>query len=358
MTRGAKAFVKLSALKHNLSRVRELVKQSRVMAMIKSNGYGHGMIEVANALSDADAFGVASVTEAITLRDANIKQPIVVMSGFYDVAELPLLVEHNLQAVIHDPSQLDMLCATSLSSPVTVWLKIDTGMHRLGFLPDAVSDARERLRACEWVDKPIHLMTHLADADRFDSDFTTAQIDAFSELTNEYPGPKSIANSGGILAYSGSHADWVRPGIMLFGASPFEGRVGIDEQLQPVMTLQAKIMAVKTLEKNDAIGYGCTWRCPEAMPIAIVAIGYGDGYPRHAPSGTPTLVNGVECPIVGRVSMDMLAIDLRAQPNAQIGDTVTLWGDDLPVERIAECADTISYELMCDLTPRVRREYV
>jgi len=355
VSRAAIAYIDVNALKYNYSRLQQLANGRHILAMIKSNGYGHGLLRIANALNHADAFGVACIEEAIALREAKVKQPIVVMAGFYDEDELPQFVDYNLDAVVHRPDQIASLEKNHLSRPLTVWLKIDTGMHRLGFRVDQAYSAFKRLQACESIKKPVGLMTHLADADSHDPCFTELQIAKFKEMTHDLPGPRSIVNSAGLLRYNHEAlADWVRPGIMLYGVSPIRNSTGKKEGLKPVMTLTAKLMSVKHCSKDDKIGYGCEWNCPEDMPLGIVGIGYGDGYPRHAKNGTPTLVNGVVCPLVGRVSMDMIAVDLRAQPDAMVGDSVILWGKGLPVEKIAACADTISYELLCNITQRVR----
>lgn len=357
MSRGTVARIDLQALQHNFQQVRSRVdSNSKIIAMVKADAYGHGLLPVADALPEADAFGVAILKEALALRQAGITQSIVVMTGFSSVDELQQMVEHDLATVVHAPFQLDLLESVSLKAPLSVWFKIDTGMHRLGFSAAQVEDAYQRLLACKSVKKPLCVMTHLADADNKENDFTQEQIRVFSELTDALDGAKSISNSAAIFSQSNPSADWVRPGIMLYGASPFAGSVGEKENLRPVMTLQSKLIAVKHLKKGDRVGYGCTWTCPEDMPVGVVAIGYGDGYPRHAKSGTPVLVNGVECPLVGRVSMDMITVDLRAQVDAKVGDVVTLWGEGLPVERIAEGVGTISYELLCQVTSRVPRE--
>ncbi len=351
----ANANIDLTALQHNLNVVRSKVKARSILAMIKSNAYGHGLIQVASALNQADAFGVATLAEAELLRDAGINHPIVVMSGFFSASELPYFVNQNLTAVIHHDWQIDILQKTPGIKPLNVWLKIDTGMHRLGFSKEVAESAHKRLHHLEWVNRPIAVMTHLADAENKDQSFTHQQLNDFFKLTSQLPGPTSIANSAAILAIRDSWADWVRPGIMLYGVSPFTGRVGEDEGLRPVMTLSSRIIAIKSLKRGDRIGYNGVWQCPEDMPVGVVAMGYGDGYPRHARCNTPTLVNGVVCPLVGRVSMDLLTIDLRPNPKATVGDEVILWGKGLPVETIADYSDTIAYELLCNLTSRVEQ---
>ncbi|MFW0079050.1 MAG: alanine racemase [Coxiella endosymbiont of Haemaphysalis qinghaiensis] len=350
----ALATIDLQALKYNFSRVKEIVPQSFVLAMIKSNGYGHGLVRVAKTLTLANAFGVACIDEALILRENGITTPIVVVCGFGDETELNEFTQHNLVAVIHHSHQVSLLEKNKTSSPLQVWLKVDTGMHRLGFSLEKATSAYNRLSACLSVQKPIGLMTHLADADNKDRSFTERQINQFMKIAKNRDVKKSVVNSAGLLAYPTAFFDWIRPGIMLYGVSPFSWKTGMRQNLKPVMTLSAKIIAIKNCRPGDVIGYGCTWRSSENTLIGIVSIGYGDGYPRHAPSGTPTLLHGKICPLIGRVSMNMMAINLRHELDAKIGDRVILWGNGLPVERIAEQAGTIGYELLCRISQRVQ----
>lgn len=354
MTRPARVVINLKALRHNLARVRELAPKSNIMAIIKADAYGHGITRVAKALSSADAIGVACLEEARQIRAAGITQPVILLEGPYAVVELNEIVELDLQAVIHDLSQVEMLEKVSLTKPVTVWLKIDSGMHRLGFLPELFSEVWRRLNDCKSVSSEIRLMTHLASANERQNPMTAAQLECFHDLCRDIAAPHTIANSAGILAFPETHADWVRPGLMLYGVSPLVDSHGMEEGLQPVMTLESQLIAVKKLRANEPVGYGATWHCPEDMPVGIVAAGYGDGYPRHAPSGTPVLVNGKRVSLIGRASMDMLIVDLRNQPDAKVGDPVVLWGEGLPVEEIANHAGTIPYELLCGVHKRLR----
>lgn len=353
MTQATRALIDLGALQHNLRRVRELAPASRVMAIIKADAYGHGGVRVARALADADGFGVARLEEAIALREAGIRQPITLLAGFLEADELPAIAQHRLSAVVHHMGQIDILEHMPPPSPISVWLKIDSGMHRLGFAPDQARAAWQRLRACAGV-ADIRLMTHLANADERGDGATARQVACFNEAVAGLPGERAIANSAGIVAWPDSRRDWVRPGIMLYGVSPFPATTGAQEGLRPAMTLHSRLIAVHALRKGDAVGYGGAWVCPQAMPVGVVAIGYGDGYPRHAAPGTPVLVNGARAPLIGRVSMDMLCVDLRAQPDARIGDPVVLWGADLPVEEIARHAGAIPYELLCGVARRVQ----
>lgn len=357
MNCGAIAKINLEALQRNLQQVRKLAPSSKIIAMIKSNGYGHGLLHVAKALNDVDAFGVACLGEGLLLRQAGIKKRTVLLRGFNDATELTQIMKHDLDTVIHNQEQLQVLAQTKLDKPIAIWLKIDTGMHRLGFLPEEITTVYQQLQQNPKIQQPFQIMTHFADADNAAKDTTNNQLAVFAQLTNHMPEPKSIANSAGIINWPEAHADWIRPGIMLYGVSPLADKSGLDLNLKPVMTLQSSLINIKQLKKGDYVGYGGTWQCPEAMQVGVVAIGYGDGYPRHAQNGTPVLINDQECPLIGCVSMDMLTVDLRNNSTAKCGDIVTLWGEDLPVERIATYADTISYELLCGITTRVQCYY-
>lgn len=357
MNCGTSAHIDLAALKHNLQQVKTYAPNSKIMAMIKSNAYGHGLLPVAKTLKDADAFGVACLGEGKYLRQARVKNRIVLMRGFTDLEELELVTKYDLEPVIHSQEQLEILDQVKLENPITAWLKIDTGMHRLGFAPVDALNIYERLQSNNNIAAKIHVITHLANADDLSSNVTQEQVDKFTSLLEQLPGITSIANSAGILNWENAHADWVRPGIMLYGVSPTFNTTAEDYGLKPVMTMMSKLISIRHLHKGDAIGYGSTWECPEDMPIGIVATGYGDGYPRHAQNGTPILVNGVLCEVVGRVSMDMLSVDLRNNSTAKYGDPVTLWGENLPIEKVAQKADTIPYELFCRITRRVAFSY-
>ena len=358
MTRATCAVVNLSALQHNLGVARRAAPHSRHMAIIKANAYGHGLLPIARALHRADAFGVATVDEAMCLREAGLPQPIVLLEGFSSAEELHLIRAYNLQSVIHEPNQIKLLERHN-GKAVTTWLKLDTGMHRLGFEPAQCSGILHRLLACENVEQPIKLMTHLSCADDRNSNVTLQQMGMFEKaVVSCRELQQSIANSAGILGWPKTHGDWVRPGIMLYGASPFVDSLGAEHDLQPVMTLKSHLISVKTIKKGDKVGYGASWTAPESMALGVVAIGYGDGYPRHAKSGTPVLVNQHKASLVGRVSMDMITVDLSTCPDAKVGDPVVLWGDGLPVETVAKHADTIAYALLCGVPPRVKYEYI
>lgn len=354
MSRPTSATIHLDALRHNLARVRALAPRSRVMAVVKADGYGHGLERVARALEGADAFGVASLADAERLRAAGLSQRIVLLSGFDEPADLPMLRRLGLDTVVHHASQLAMLEADAGGAPIRCWLKIDSGMHRLGFRPDEAAAVHARLRALPGVDADIALMTHFASSDDFAGDQTREQIARFVAATARLPGERSLSNSAAVLGWPDAHADWVRPGGALYGISVVSGKTGADFGLRPAMTLSSRLIAINRVRGGERIGYGATWTCPEDMPVGVVALGYGDGYPRHAPSGTPMLVNGVRAPIIGRVSMDLITLDLRDVPAARVGDPVVAWGEGLPVEEIAAAAGTIGYELVCSITRRVR----
>lgn len=354
--RPVQAIIDSAALHANLQRIRACAPQQRVLAVVKANGYGHGAVKVAKTLqTEVDAFAVCDLDEAMTLREAGITLPIVLLGGFYHPDELPLISQQNLQVVVHTPFQVEQLLHANLSQPINIWLKVDTGMHRLGFNTRDVGKAWKHLNQSPVIAKPIRWMSHLACADNRQNPDTELQYQQFIAITRGMETELSLASSAGILGWPQTHMQWVRPGLMLYGVSPFMDSVGRNEGLQPVMQLQSALMSVKQCQRGATIGYGATWRCPQAMPVGVVAAGYADGYPRHAPSGTPVLVNGRRVPLVGRVSMDMLMVDLRSQPNARIGDPVVLWGKNLPVEEIATLAGTIAYELLCHVGNRVKR---
>ncbi|MCH9770247.1 MAG: alanine racemase, partial [Gammaproteobacteria bacterium] len=316
----------LTALRHNFSHLKTLIQpQCKVLSMIKSDAYGHGALKVAEQLSRSDAFGVACLTEGLALRRAGINKPIVVMSGVNNTAELNIAEENQFELVVHQAEQVDLL-ESHLTDNINIWLKIDTGMHRLGIAPVQAIGLLQRLEANKKIQSPVTLMTHLADAENHDLAFTKQQLKSFFTLLENQSCPASIANSATIFNIPNAHVDWVRPGIMLYGVSPFAEKTGRDLNLKPVMTLRSKLIAINQLKKGAKVGYSGTWTCPEDMLVGVIAIGYGDGYPRHAQNGTPILINGTLCPLVGRVSMDLITVDLRDCMQAKTGDAVTLWG--------------------------------
>ncbi len=351
--RAARATVSTAALRHNLRRARALAPAARVMAVIKANGYGHGLVGTARALREADAFAVARMEEATALREAALDHPIVLLEGVLDAQQLPLASALGLEMVVHSPEQLEMLESVALARPVQAWLKVDTGMNRLGLPPDAVHEALHRLERCAGVLPGVRLMTHLACADERDESVTARQLARFDAAVGALPGERSVANSAGLLWRPDAQADWVRPGIMLYGVSPFADNTGTDLGLEPAMALLSTVIALRTVRRGERVGYGGVWQAREDSRVAIAAIGYGDGYSRHLGSGTPVLVRGQRAPLAGRISMDMIAVDVTRVPGVQVGDEVTLWGAGLPVEELARLAGTIPYELLCGVTQRV-----
>lgn len=348
------ATIHLDALRDNLRRVRELSPGARVMAVVKADGYGHGLERVARALHDADAFGVAGIADGQRLRAAGVTQRIVVLSGLDEPGDLPEMRRLNLDAVVHCDAQIDAIAADRDLRPLRAWLKIETGMHRLGFAPGEAAAAYARLHALPGVDREIALMTHFANSDVFDDALTSRQIERFDQAVAGLEGERSLSNSAAIVGWPAARGDWVRAGGALYGISVVAGTTGADFGLRPAMTLATKLIAINRVRKGERIGYAATWEAPEDMQVGVAAIGYGDGYPRHASAGTPVLVEGVHASIVGRVSMDLITIDLRSCPQARIGSQVTLWGPSLPVEEIAAHAGTIGYDLTCGVTRRVR----
>ena len=348
MSRPIRATVDISALRHNLGIARLQAPHARTMAVIKANGYGHGMLRTAKALEAAEGFAVLSLSEAIALREAGFRQDILLLEGFFSADELPLLTQHGLSSVIHAQWQLDALAYLRSASPIPAWLKINTGMNRLGFQPDEFPAA---LQSLQQIGTKVTLMTHFSRAD--EKDGITQQLTLFKSMTRGLDLPRSLSNSAAILSYPEAHGDWIRPGIMLYGASPMSHQSASDLGLRPAMTLSSEVIAIRDISAGSEVGYGGTFCAPCAMRIGTVACGYADGYPRHAPTGTPVLVNGRRSRLIGRVSMDMLTVDLSSIPDARIGSPVTLWGKDLPVDEIATAAGTISYELLCAVAQRV-----
>ena len=349
MPRPIIAHIDQNALEHNLQIARRATS-ARIMAVIKANGYGHGLLRSAQALSAAEGFALLDIRDAISLREAGYRQTILLLEGFFDAADLKYIAEYDLACVIHSQWQIELLDAYPKRAALDVWLKVNSGMHRLGFPPLQVWMAMEALRSHRAV-REITLMTHFANAD--DEHGVSFQLDAYNRIAAQYRLPRSLANSAALLRYPATHGDWVRPGIMLYGASPFADVSAEQLGLKPVMTLKSRVIAIQQLDAGDEVGYGGKYRADRTMRIGVVACGYADGYPRHAKNGTPVLVDGKKTQLLGRVSMDMLCVDLSALHEAGIGSTVTLWGEGMPIEEVARAAETISYELMCALTLRV-----
>ena len=323
------------------------------MAVIKANAYGHGIVTAARALAGADAFAVARIGEAMLLREAGCAARIVLLEGVQDAAELEQAARHALEPFVHQAEQIALLEAWRGAHRFRTWLKIDSGMGRLGFRPAELPAAAARLAACASVVQPPHLVTHLAEAEHRGGAVTRAQIECFAHVTAGLAGERSIANSAGLIAWPESRAGWIRPGIMLYGISPFPDSTGADLGLRPAMTFETRVIAVRSLEPGDRVGYGGTWTAARATRIAVAAAGYGDGYPRSVANGAPVAVNGRPAVVAGRVSMDMMTVDVTDLPGVAVGDRVELWGAAVPVERVAAAAGTIAYELTCRVSRRV-----
>lgn len=352
-----RAVINLKSLQHNLQVLQERAPNSKVLAVIKANAYGHGMVKIAEILKGVYGFGVARLNEAIILRNAGINKPIILLEGFFYNDDISSLVEHNLQCVVHSQEQIDALIKEKLKKPLQVWLKIDTGMHRLGFHPESVEQVIKQLESCENIQLPINLITHFPCADELDNNITAQQINTFKDNIKNNNGLHSLANSAATLAWPDAHGDMIRPGIALYGISPFECTTAKELQLKPVMTLKSQLIAVRSHKAGESVGYGANWVAKQDTHLGVVAVGYGDGYPRMAPEGTPVLINGRLVPIVGRVSMDMLTVDLGELHHDSVGDDVILWGEGLSAELVAKHIGTIAYELVTKLTSRVALQY-
>ncbi|MDP9014732.1 MAG: alanine racemase [Pseudomonadota bacterium] len=354
MTPLVSATIDTAALRHNLRVLREWAPRSRIMAVVKANAYGHGLVSVARALESADAFAVARVDEGLTLRQAGVRTPTILLEGVFDSAQLEASAAAGFELVVHTAEQIDLLHTAPAGATFKVWLKLDTGMNRLGFKGGAFDAAHAALSALPAVQTPVNLFTHLSSADDPELPTTAEQLRRFRTATASLAGERSIANSAGMLSFADAQADWVRPGLLLYGASPFAGSIGADYGLRPVMTLHSHVIAVKDIEAGERVGYGGNWTAQRPTRLAVAAVGYGDGYPRSLTSGSPVLVNGERVPLAGRVSMDMIGIDVSGMKSSpKLGDPVTLWGQGLPVEEIAVWADTIPYELLCGISQRV-----
>lgn len=357
MSRTVTAHIAPDAILGNMALLRRRAPHSRMLVVLKTDAYGHGIEQVGRMLRDADGFGVAAQQEAERLRAAGLTQPIVLFGGFDAPGDIPKLAQMNVRPAIHHPSQITMLEAQHDGAPLHLWLKIDSGMNRLGFAPEELGQALERLRALPNVAPDIVLMTHFAGSDEPDHASVDAQLEVFRNATAGLGLETSLANSAAVLDYPKTHGDWVRPGGALYGLTTKPGRTAAEEGLHAAMRLSTRLVAIRDKAVGTRIGYGGAFTCTHAMRIGVAAIGYGDGYPRHAKTGTPVMVGGQRCALVGRVSMDLITIDLSAAPDAQVGDEVVLWGDGLAVEEVGAAADTISYELTCGLSRRVQFQY-
>ncbi len=354
MARPSQIHIDLAALVANYRLACSLAPKSKTMAIIKANAYGHGAISCAQALrNDAPVFGVASIEEALQLRQAGIKQPILLLEGCFTADELPLIAQQQLWLMVENSRQVDMICTADCAVPLQTWIKIDTGMHRLGLSPAQVPRLFQRLLQSGNVASSITFATHFARADETDNDFTQRQIRCFQQAIKAFNCPTSLANSAAILAWPEAHADWNRAGFMLYGVSPLNHVTKACLQLQPVMELTSKIISLRQVESGDGVGYGQQWIASRPSTIATIAIGYGDGYPRNAPDETPVLIRGQRANLAGRVSMDMITVDVSHISTVAIGDPVILWGKQLSVNEVAKACGTIGYELLTRITSRV-----
>jgi alanine racemase len=356
VSRLIRAVIEPRALRHNLTTIRERARRARVMAVVKANAYGHGLVPTALALPEADAFAVARLEEGLALRAAGITQPIVLLEGVFTAEQLLQAARHGFDLVVHDALQVELLEEMTGSHRFVLWIKIDTGMNRLGFPPRAFAGALERVRRLKPPPLEIRLLTHLACADEPDNRMTNEQLTRFRETTRGHDYAVSIANSAGIFGNAQLNGDWVRPGLALYGASPLATSSAAQLGLEPVMSLESSVIALRSVTQGETVGYGAAWTAPRDTLIAIIAAGYGDGLPRGLPGGTPVLIGGVRAPIVGRVSMDMIAVDVAGVPDVQVGTAALLWGPGLAVEEIARHAGTIPYELLCSVSQRVPLE--
>ncbi|MFN0316405.1 MAG: alanine racemase [Burkholderiales bacterium] len=349
-SRPIQARISGAAMAHNLAVAKRHAAKAKVLAVLKANAYGHGLLRAAAALRSAEGFAMLDLGDAVRLREAGFAHRLVLLEGFFRAQELAEFSRYRLAAVVHRAGQLEMLERARLATPIDILLKLNSGMNRLGFSKQEWPGALERVRHCGSVNG-VTLMTHFACAD--DERGIAEQLALFERCCKGEKLARSMANSATILRYPEAHGDWVRPGIMLYGSSPFADQSAQALDLKPAMTLESEIIAIQNLEPGDAVGYGATFRAERPMRIGVVACGYADGYPRHSPSGTPVLVDGRRTATVGRVSMDMLMVDLTYLLTADIGSKVVLWGQGLPVDEVATHAGTVSYELLCALAPRV-----
>ncbi|MGE5524148.1 MAG: alanine racemase [Rhodospirillaceae bacterium] len=351
MTRPIQATIDLAALRHNYDVAKKLAPRTRLFAVVKANAYGHGIERAARALADrADGFALLEMDAAVRLRESGYGGRIALLEGLFDAQEVKEVLEHRLSIVVHHAEQLHMLRGVKAGSAIDVMLKVNTGMNRLGLQPHEFENALAELRANPAVGS-ITLLTHFAQAD--EPRGVTWQLDVLRRLRGIEPLPHCFANSAALLRYPETHGDWARPGIMLYGVSPFGGETGREIGLKPAMTLESRLIAVRELAPGETVGYGAVYTARNRARIGVVACGYADGYPRHAPTGTPVLVAGTPTQTVGRVSMDMLCVDVTGVPEAGVGAPVVLWGKGNPVERVAEAAGTVGYELLCALAQRV-----
>ena len=353
MTRLIRAAIDTAALRANLARIKAVAPTSRVIAVVKANGYGHGAVTVARALDAADAFGVARLEEGIELRAAGVTRPILLLEGIVTREQLQAAAHHRFDLVVHEPSQLALLEAWRGPQGFALWMKLDTGMHRLGFSAEEAAAVLARLGALAVPALQLRVMTHFACADERGSSVTREQIARFEAAVAALGLEASLCNSAGIFGWPAAHGSWVRPGLSLYGVSPFADESAASLGLIPVMTLTTTVIATRRVARGECVGYGHLWRAPRDSRVAILAAGYADGLLRSLPGGSPVVILGRRAPLVGRVSMDMVAVDITELPGVEVGTTAELWGRSLPVEEVAAHAGTLAYELLCGVTRRV-----
>jgi len=358
MSRPTRAVIDIQALRHNYQLAQSLAPESKTIPMVKANAYGHGAVKVSQALADiAPAFGVACIEEALELRDAGIKQPILLLEGAFDAAELKLAATKGFWVMVENHQQKEAIINADLALPLTVWLGVDTGMHRLGFQPGDIAEVYKTLNSSRNISQPIVFTSHFACADDLNNKATLKQIDAFKACA-PVTALQSLANSAAILAWPKAQREWQRPGYMLYGNSPFAVPQENADQLKPVMSFESAVISLRTIAAGESVGYTANWTAERDSTIATITVGYGDGYPRNATNGTPVLINGVRCPLVGRVSMDMITVDVTDLREVAIGNKALLWGPELPVNEVASHCDTIGYELLTRMPGRVPRVYL
>lgn len=356
------AVIDSKALIHNINTIKSYVKSSKIVAVVKANAYGHGAIKLVKILENhVDAFAVARISEAIELVENGCnKKPIILLEGFFSSEDVKLISKYGFYTGVHEIEQVrNIEVSTVADNSLNVWVQVDIGMHRLGSCDrNTISEIKLRLEKCKSVKKPLGLISHLSVADTpEEEDYNQLQIKTFWDIAKDFEGDLCLSNSAGIFRWSESHTPWVRPGIVMYGISPFEDKSGVDLGLKPVMSLKSRLISIHKLKKGDKVGYGAYYVAPKETTLGIIACGYGDGYPRTAPNGTPVLINGRLVKTAGHVCMDMMFVDLGQEAKDQIGDEVTLWGEGLPVEKIASLCNTIPYELVCHVMPRVVFEY-
>jgi len=355
-SRPIRAEIDLNALQHNIDVIKQYVPNSKIMAVIKADAYGHGVVDIAKALTNCEALGVTCLTEALDLRQAGIRNRIIIMQSFYVPEELPDIFAQDLEVMVHNFTQIDQLQKSSCG-PIKIWPKINTGMNRFGFKPHDYQKLMQSLASMQEI-KIMGLMTHLSSSSELDNLKTERQIELFEKTTSSFIGDKSVANSAAIMTLPGAHTEFVRPGAMLYGMAPFPNTVGAQYNLQPVMRFKTKIIAIQQLRAGDKVGYGETYTCPKDMSIGVLAVGYGDGYPREAPNGTPIYVRGKKVPLVAKVTMDTVSIDLSSIPEADVGDDAILWGPELPIEEVATYMHVNPRALTTGIAVRVPKEFV